>query len=172
MRTAVLAAACTAALCLPSAPLSAAGPETPDTPRIAPCTPDQEPARAAWGGRFGEWLRRQMERDGAERSGYYLRSPLLYAFDPDTAPDCQEDAPQLSVAGTTCAEVRVSTHTDAEIAMALPLPQLGAETPTRLAATIRYILDRGEPVVVLDHEGNQLTLYPSLTRGVRVVRCN
>lgn len=172
MRSSVLAAACAAALSLSPAPLLADGPDAPRrAASAAPCRQQQAAERPARG-RFGEWLRRQVQRDGAERSGYYLRSPLLYAFGPDTTQDCEEQQPPAPpVPLVACAELRVSTAEAARLFLELPLPQLGATTHTELSAVIRAELKNGAAVVVLDERGHPLTLSPAATRAVRVDRC-
>ena len=174
MRSSVLAAACAAALSLSPAPLLADGPDAPRrAASAAPCRQQQQAAERPARGRFGEWLRRQVQREGAERSGYYLRSPLLYAFGPDTTPDCEEQQqPAPPVPLVDCAELRVSTAEAARLFLELPLPQLGATTHTELSAVIRAELKNGAAVVVLDERGHPLTLSPAATRAVRVDRCN
>jgi hypothetical protein len=148
----------------------AGGPDTPRRSVAAPCALQHAPTRSAWGDRFGGWLRRQLQRDGAERTGYYLRSPLLYAFGPDTAHGCSSDAAETA-APPACAELRVSLRAATDLSMELPLPQLGAHTHLELAAIIRAGLDEGDTVIVLDDGGHALTLLPAHTRAVRVDRC-
>lgn len=75
--------------------------------------------RAAWLERLGNWLHRQWQPDSVGRGGYYLRSPLLYAFGPDTREVLEIESPEACAPRTEPSPASTQQPTSSEPSAAM-----------------------------------------------------
>jgi hypothetical protein len=168
---AFLPTAASAGVKSPTVPLPAltAGPDH-SAGRCAVVDQDRQAKKRPRRGVLG-WLYRYTRNIDVERGStplpLFLRSPLLTAV--PTPSDCETESEPIH--GQECAAIVVSVEKDASLTTAVPLPQLGASTPARLADAVRTRLADGEAVELKTSRGGLIDLIPDHVRGIEAKNC-
>jgi hypothetical protein len=114
------------------------------------------------------WLYRYTRNIDVERGStplpLYLRSPLASV----AVPDCEDSATEPHA--EQCAVISASLEKES-LTTTVPLPQLDAPSPARLADAIRARLAAGEHVSLHSAAGTYIELDPETTHHVETKNC-